>query len=187
MSLFIRVCDTYELLREQLILSLQTSFQKEGVSALSSIPVIVPNLGIGRDIRQMLAKRNGVDANVTFGYLAEWTWAELKRLDPNFRSIEGLQGDALIWRIDHYLDDSDFVSQFSRLANYLTDCDRQKRWQLASHIAKLFTRYNAYRLDWVQSWIKHENPLEEGLLDDDDYAWQKALWERFGLGSHSSG
>ena len=180
MSLFIRVCDTYELLREQLILSLQTSFQKEGVSALSSIPVIVPNLGIGRDIRQMLAKRNGVDANVTFGYLAEWTWAELKRLDPNFRSIEGLQGDALIWRIDHYLDDSDFVSQFSRLANYLTDCDRQKRWQLASHIAKLFTRYNAYRLDWVQSWIKHENPLEEGLLDDDDYAWQKALWERLG-------
>ena len=180
MSLFIRVCDTYELLREQLILSLRASFQKAGVSALSSIPVIVPNLGIGRDIRQTLAKRNGVDANVTFGYLAEWTWSELKRLDPNFRSIEGLQGDALIWRIDHYLGDQAFVSQFSRLANYLTDCDRQKRWQLATHIAKLFTRYNAYRLDWVQSWIKHEDPVEEGLLDDDDYTWQKALWERFG-------
>ena len=136
MSLFIRVCDTYELLREQLILSLQHSFQKEGVSVLSAIPVIVPNLGIGRDVRQALAKRNGVDANVTFGYLAEWTWSELKRLDPNFRSIEGLQGDALIWRIDHYLADEAFVARFERLSAYLADGDRKKRGQLATHIAR---------------------------------------------------
>ena len=180
MSLYIRVCDTYELLREQLILSLQTSFQKEGVSALASMPVIVPNLGIGRDVRMALAKRNGIDANVTFGYLAEWTWSELKRLDPNFRSIEGLQGDALIWRIDHYLADSDFVGSFSRLATYLADCDRKKRWQLATHIAQLFTRYNAYRLDWVQAWIQHQDPQEPLLAEDKDYEWQKALWERLG-------
>lgn len=180
MSLFIQVCDTYELLRLQLIKSLDVSFQKEGVSALTPIPVIVPNLGIGRDIRQALALENGVDANVTFGYLAEWTWSELKRLDPNFQSIEGLQGDALIWRIDHYLADKTFVGQFPRLLTYLQDCDRKKRWQLATHIAKLFTRYNAYRLDWVQSWIRHEDPEEIGLVSDDDYAWQKALWERLG-------
>lgn len=180
MSLFIRVCDTYELLREQLILSLQHSFQKEGVSVLSAIPVIVPNLGIGRDVRQALAKRNGVDANVTFGYLAEWTWSELKRLDPNFRSIEGLQGDALIWRIDHYLADEAFVARFERLSAYLADGDRKKRWQLATHVARLFTRYNAYRLDWVQAWIKHEDPQESKIVSDLDYAWQKALWERLG-------
>ena len=64
MSLFIQVCDTYELLRLQLIKSLDVSFQKEGVSALTPIPVIVPNLGIGRDIRQALALEN-ISANVS--------------------------------------------------------------------------------------------------------------------------
>lgn len=180
MALFLRVCDTYELLQKQLIVNLENSFQKDGVSPLTSIPVIVPNLGIGRAVRQALARQNGIDANVSFGYLAEWTWSELKRLDKNFRSIEGLQGDALVWRIDHYLAQPEFVSQYPRLLGYVEGADRRKRWQLAQHIAALFTRYNAYRLDWVQAWIVGKDPADENLHNDEDYGWQRALWERLG-------
>ena len=187
MALHVCVSDTYELLQEYLVHFLQESFQFPGALGLEPMTVIVPTLGIARQLRQDLARRFGVDGHVNYDYLAGWTWKEISALNPQFKAVQGLQGEALVWRIDRYLSDEQWLEAMPRLQHYVQRADRIKRWQLASHIALLFQRYHAYRLDWVQAWIQGKDPQtlsefdsEQGLVEHPDYAWQKALWQRLG-------
>ena len=72
--------------------------------------------------------------------------------------------DALRWSILATLDDAGEPA----LRALSAGGDARRRFQLADHLAGVYTQYLIYRADWIRAW-------ESGARADD---WQAALWRR---------
>lgn len=158
-------------------------------------PVIVPSAAVRRRLELDHADRFGVCANVQFGYLAQWLWAQISRVDAIDVPRESpFAPERLAWRLYRLLDarvgdvprDADARS---RLDAYLEAADPAMRYELARRVATVFDHYLTYRPQWLAQWqgggsifasgdAGERGPRLAGASASQraDEAWQAQLW-----------
>ncbi|MGC2963073.1 exodeoxyribonuclease V subunit gamma [Paraburkholderia graminis] len=154
-------------------------------------PVIVPSAAVRRRLELDIAARQGVCANVSFGYLAQWLWAQIGGVIEVPRHSP-FAPDRLVWRCYRLLGDSNEALPWNaspRLRAYLDAADPSMRYELARRVATVLDHYLTYRPEWLLQWQKGGSIFASGAADDtgprlvgaseaarEDERWQAALW-----------
>ncbi|KZC16362.1 MULTISPECIES: exodeoxyribonuclease V subunit gamma [Rhodanobacter] len=154
-------------------LALQLEAQRPA-NPLAAQTVVVAHPGLQRWLLGHLAQRSGphgghgIAANIEM--ILPWQWFE--RAARRVLGDEALIGGAyrhelLRWRLLAALPSL----KAPEVAAYLAGDDAARRgFQLAEHLAGLYTQYLIYRPDWILDWEQH--PAQHGG------DWQAALWQR---------
>lgn len=154
-------------------LALQLEAQRPA-NPLAAQTVVVAHPGLQRWLLGRLAQRDGphgghgIAANVEM--ILPWQWFE--RAARRALGDEALVGGAyrhelLRWRLLMALPST----KAPEVAAYLAGDDAARRgFQLAEHLAGLYTQYLIYRPDWILDW--EQQPARHGS------DWQAALWRR---------
>jgi exodeoxyribonuclease V gamma subunit len=142
--------------------------------------VVVAHPGLQRWLLGRFAQRScphgshGIAAN--YEMILPWQWFE--RTARRVLGDEALIGGAyrhemLRWRLLMALP----TLEASEVATYLAGDDAARRgFQLAEHLAGLYTQYLIYRPDWILDWEQH--PGRHGR------DWQAALWRQLQASIH---
>ncbi|ASL42621.1 RecBCD enzyme subunit RecC [Burkholderia sp. AD24] len=154
-------------------------------------PVIVPSAAVRRRLELDIAARQGICANVNFGYLAQWLWAQIGGV-IEVPKHSPFAPDRLVWRCYRLLGDADEALPWNaspRLRTYLDAADASMRYELARRVATVLDHYLTYRPEWLLQWQKGGSIFASGALDDtgprlagasdaarEDERWQAALW-----------
>ncbi|NUY31203.1 exodeoxyribonuclease V subunit gamma [Paraburkholderia sp. JPY303] len=154
-------------------------------------PVIVPSAAVRRRLELDIAARQGICANVNFGYLAQWLWAQIGGV-IEVPKHSPFAPDRLVWRCYRLLDDTDEALPWNaspRLRTYLDAADASMRYELARRVATVLDHYLTYRPEWLLQWQKGGSIFASGAADDtgprltgasdaarEDERWQAALW-----------
>ncbi|SAL65268.1 exodeoxyribonuclease V subunit gamma [Caballeronia choica] len=156
----------------------------------ASQPVIVASAAVRRRLELDMAERFGICANVEFGYLAQWLWAQIGRV-MTVPVHSPFAPDRLAWRCFRLLSGPS-SGDSARLRSYLDAADDSMRYELARRIATVFDHYLTYRPEWLTQWQQGGSILATpgaGELDlrgprlpgaseiqREDERWQAALW-----------
>lgn len=157
-----------ERLAEQLAAALEAELPRNPLQAQT---VVVAHPGLRRWLLGELARRPGVRGGhgiaANFAMILPWEWLE--------RAARSTLGDAALvggpyrreflrWPIFRALP----ALQSAQLDAYLAGAEgERRRFQLAEHLAGVFTQYLVYRPDWVLAWEHGQAPGEH---------WQATLW-----------
>ena len=151
---------------EQLAESLCDRLKESSRDPLLRQVVVVSNPGMGRWLKQQMAGRHGIAANLDLPLPATFFWQVLRAWLPN-EEISPFDRDTLVWRILSVLPDLLEEEAFAEPSRYLKDDDSGlRRFQLAERIADLFDQYLVFRPKLVLAW-------EEGR---EEAGWQSRLW-----------
>ncbi|MDH4391824.1 MAG: exodeoxyribonuclease V subunit gamma [Aquabacterium sp.] len=185
--------------RQETLSDLLTSLLAQpGGDLFTPDEVVVPSTAVRRAVTLQLAQRHGVCANLRFGYLAPWLWAQgtaaLAAAAPGtplpVRTADIAQAPwqpaRITWRVLAAFDDAAWVAAHPRLARYLAQADAVTRLDLAQRVAAQVDQHITYRPDWLAAWTAGRSALP---ADTPDEAWQAALWRRLQteLAGHASG
>ncbi|RKT27514.1 DNA helicase/exodeoxyribonuclease V gamma subunit [Paraburkholderia sp. RAU2J] len=154
-------------------------------------PVIVPSAAVRRRLELDIANRQGICANVNFGYLAQWLWTQIGGVIEVPRHSP-FAPDRLVWRCYRLLGEADAALPWNaspRLRTYLDAADASMRFELARRVATVLDHYLTYRPEWLLQWQKGGSIFASGAADDsgprltgaseaarEDERWQAALW-----------
>ncbi|MFM0272187.1 exodeoxyribonuclease V subunit gamma [Paraburkholderia aspalathi] len=154
-------------------------------------PVIVPSAAVRRRLELDIAARQGICANVNFGYLAQWLWAQIGGV-IEVPKHSPFAPDRLVWRCYRLLGEADEALPWNaspRLRTYLDAADASMRYELARRVATVLDHYLTYRPEWLLQWQKGGSIFASGAADDkgprlvgaseaarEDERWQAALW-----------
>lgn len=121
--------------------------------------VLVPQLGLEKWLTRTLAERHGIAANIEFIAPAKFAWRVLRAWQPQLAVRSPFDRDVLVWRLYELL--PRMAADDPALQQLLKGQQAQlRRLQLAIQFAHLFERYQAYRVDLLQSWAKGEGDGE---------------------------
>ncbi|MEI6000557.1 exodeoxyribonuclease V subunit gamma [Paraburkholderia bengalensis] len=168
-------------------------------------PVIVPSAAVRRRLELDIAARQGVCANIHFGYLAQWLWTQIGGVIKDVPKSSPFAPDRLVWRCYRLLGDADGARPWNaspRLRSYLDAADAPMRYELARRFATVLDHYLTYRPEWLLQWQKGGSIFAGGAADEtgprltggnaaarEDERWQGALWRELlaevAGGSHS--
>jgi len=143
-----------------------------GTGLLEPDTILIPQPSMRRWLQATLAERHGIAANLRFLAPGEFVGEVLAANVPEHDDARTIDPSRLMWRIYAALQDP--ASQKSApiaaaLDRYLDGADRALRaWSLAQALADAFTKYQAWRRDWLLAW-------DRGAERDD---WQAELWRR---------
>lgn len=147
--------------------------------------LVVPNSAIRRCIELAVAQREGVAADLSFDFLAQWLWRQIGRVVGDVGERSPYAPALLAWRIHGLLDGARpagaWVAAHPRLAHYLQAADARMRFELAERIARVFDHYLTYRPRWLAAWSEGRSALAGRAANDTqraDEAWQGELWRR---------
>jgi exodeoxyribonuclease V gamma subunit len=134
--------------------------------------ILIPQPAMRRWLQKTLAERHGVAANLRFLAPGEFVGEMIAANVPDQDDARTIDPSRLVWRIYAVLHDPAARSHpaiASMLDRYLggTQADL-KAWALASALADVFAKYQAWRRDWLLAWDRGGEP------DD----WQAELWRR---------
>ncbi|OAJ56165.1 exodeoxyribonuclease V subunit gamma [Paraburkholderia ginsengiterrae] len=157
----------------------------------SAQPVIVPSAAVRRRLELDIAARQGICANVNFGYLAQWLWAQIGGV-IEVPKHSPFAPDRLVWRCYRLLGETDEALPWNaspRLRTYLDAADESMRYELARRVATVLDHYLTYRPEWLLQWQKGGSIFASGAAQDtgprlvgaseaarEDERWQAALW-----------
>ncbi|CAH2776562.1 MAG: Exodeoxyribonuclease V gamma chain (EC [uncultured Paraburkholderia sp.] len=157
----------------------------------SAQPVIVPSAAVRRRLELDIATRQGICANVIFGYLAQWLWAQIGGVIEVPRHSP-FSPDRLVWHCYRLLGESDQSLPWNaspRLRTYLDAADASMRYELARRVATVLDHYLTYRPEWLLQWQKGGSIFAGASADEtgprlvgasatarEDEHWQAALW-----------
>ena len=185
--LHLHVANRFETLADQLELRLGEPVA--GRSPFEADEVVVPSAAITRRLIIDLARRQGVCANVSFTYLAQWLWRQTERLLPDWPASARYDADVFAWRILAAFEDTAWSAAQPRLSAWLAQADAVMRHELAQRVAGLFDQYLVYRPEWMEAWHRGElvglPGADEGAALDQ--RWQAALWRRLAGETGSDG
>jgi exodeoxyribonuclease V gamma subunit len=158
-----------ERLAEELAAGLEAARPR---NPLATQTVVVAHPGLRRWLLGEFARRpgarggHGIAAN--FDMILPWQWLErAARYSLGDAALIGgaYRHELLRWQIFTALPAIDTP----QIATYLDGEDSERRrFQLAEHLAGVFTQYLIYRPEWILGW-------ERGAHADD---WQAALWQK---------
>ena len=136
--------------------------------------VVVAHPGLQRWLLGRFAQRSGPHGShgiaANYEMILPWQWFE--RTARRVLGDEALIGGAyrhevLRWRLLMALP----ALKASEITTYLAGDDAARRgFQLAEHLAGLYTQYLIYRPDWILEWERHPGPHNRD--------WQAALWRQ---------
>jgi len=163
MSLIVHRDSRTEVLADQLARALEQSLPAH---PLAPQTVVVAHPGLRRWLLGEFARQRGVAAN--FDMILPWQWLQriARDLLGDAALIDGVwRAESLRWFIHSALPHIDAP----QVRAYLQGDDAERRrFQLADHLAHIYTQYLIYRPDWIADW-------ERGDARDE---WQAQLWRR---------
>lgn len=133
--------------------------------------VIVAQHHSTRDwLTTQIAEKNGIAAH--FLHKNHLSFLELIYLYVVGKTIkkELLKPHQMVWLIDSLLGDSNFISEFPNLEQYIGD-DDLKRFTLAEKVTSLFEQYQQKKPELIYDW--NYKATHTTLPDE---KWQLALW-----------
>lgn len=143
-----------------------------GTSLLEPDTILIPQPSMRRWLQATLAERHGIAANLRFLTPGEFVGEVLAANLPGHDDARTIEPSRLVWRLYAVLQDPASRSAApvaATLDRYLDGPDRALRaWSLARALADVFTKYQAWRRDWLLAW-------DRGADRDD---WQAELWRR---------
>jgi exodeoxyribonuclease V gamma subunit len=158
-----------EALLENLIRRVKAE-REAGRGPWEPLHLVVPNPHFKEYLRQALATRLGVAANIRFSYL-DGLWKDLlvnegHRLlafDLLRAGLLGVLGNRALLERPDMAPVRDYLGQ---------ETGQLKRVQLASELAKVFEEYQLSRPDWIQAWRAGATATTNLELE----TWQSRLW-----------
>ncbi|MHB1273762.1 MAG: exodeoxyribonuclease V subunit gamma [Rhodanobacter sp.] len=160
-------------------LALQLEAQRPA-NPLAAQTVVVAHPGLQRWLLGRLAQRSGPHGGhgiaANYEMILPWQWFE--RTARRMLGDEALIGGAwrhevLRWRLLQALP----TLGAPQISTYLAGDDAPRRsFQLAEHLATLYTQYLIYRPDWILDWEQHP-----GRHPHD---WQATLWRQVQTAIH---
>jgi len=143
-----------------------------GQSLLTPDVVLIPQVAMRRWLQATLAKEYGVAANLEFLTPGEFVRLALDANVPGEQ--DDLDAAGLGWRLYQALRDPVLLAMpaMAGLRAYLSHDDPVKPWALATELAGVFEKYQAWRRDWLLRW-------EAGADAEDP---QAILWRRIAGG-----
>ncbi|HVT32716.1 MAG TPA: exodeoxyribonuclease V subunit gamma [Rhodanobacteraceae bacterium] len=143
-----------------------------GTTLLEPDTILIPQPSMRRWLQARLAERHGIAANLRFLAPGEFVGDVLKANVPDLDDARTIDPSRLVWRLYAALQDRGTRAHpaiAAALDRYLDAPDRDRRtFSLASELAEVFTKYQAWRRDWLLAW-------DRGAARDD---WQAELWRR---------
>jgi len=143
-----------------------------GASLLEPDTILIPQPSMRRWLQATLAERHGIAANLRFLAPGEFVADVLKANVPGHDDARTLDPSRLVWRLYAVLHEPAARAHpaiATALDRFLDGPDRDlKTWSLANALADVFTKYQAWRRDWLLAW-------DRGADRDD---WQAELWRR---------
>lgn len=187
---------------ERLVEQLLSAYESKDQSIFAEFIVIVPSMVLGDWLDKSIASQAGISTLVTTKFWGQYQWQLMQDVlskhntwlteqDSNARllnvpEVAVLSSTVMQWRLFGYLTyyrqaimgdenhplypllesllgtDSDQVQQEARL------------WQLATDLARVFSRYLTHRDNWLTQWSKDESLNIDAMIKEKD-----ALSERF--------
>lgn len=142
--------------------------------ALDLDVVVVPHPGMGRWLQQFLAQRWGIATALDIVQPNQFAWRAVRMLRAELPDTSAYDREPLLWRIHALLPMLAREPAFATIADYLSDDDPRKAYELADRLASVFEQYLLYRPGWLARWQRGE-PM--GAKHPHE-AWQAELWRR---------
>jgi exodeoxyribonuclease V gamma subunit len=161
-------------------------------SPLQPETIVVRNKGMERWLKQELARRHRICANVHFPFPEAFGQQIFRRLFPELPAQSGLERDSLSWRIMGALPGLLGDAAFTPLRHYLDGAaDERKLVQLSVKIANLFDQYLVFRPEMIADWDAGKGTdwqpfLWRTVAGDFKSVHAAALWKRAGQRLHSA-
>ena len=143
-----------------------------GQPLLAPDTILIPQAAMRRWLQASLAQEHGIAANLEFLTPGEFVG---RALAANLGPADGeLDAAALHWRLHAALTDRALLAQpaMEAISAHLDGDDPLRAWALASELAAVFEKYQAWRRDWLLRW-------EAGADANDP---QAILWRRVARG-----
>ena len=181
--------NSYEFLRELLCETIRQERSRGACSPFKENHVLVPSAAVADDLRMHFARAFGTACGLDFSYIGQW----LANFTQRRGAAQGSFLDDLDWMILLLLADEKFLERegCQRLRHYVKEQNPASLCAFAQRLARLFTTYATYRLDWVLDWMGADvKVFEKGssarrqrerqvLEAHPDSAWQKEMWSEF--------
>lgn len=150
----------------------------EGAGSLDPDTILIPQPSMRRWLQATLAEHHGIAANLRFAAPGEFVADVLAANLDAGEDAATIDPARLAWRLFAVLRDPATFAHAGlarALGRYLDGAQRElKAWSLAATLADAFTKYQAWRRDWLVKW-------DRGADADD---WQAELWRRATRGLH---
>ncbi|HKE47959.1 MAG TPA: exodeoxyribonuclease V subunit gamma [Rhodanobacteraceae bacterium] len=134
--------------------------------------ILIPQPSMRRWLQKTLAEKHGIAANLRFLAPGEFVGELLKANLPDAEDAQTIDPSRLVWRLYAALEDPATRAHPAIapvLDRFLGGVNAElKAWSLASALADVFAKYQAWRRDWLLAWDRGEH------RDD----WQAELWRR---------
>jgi len=128
--------------------------------------IVVQSQGMARWLKQRLAGRHGICANIDFPFPNEMASSLFLSIFPELPAKPPFERDVMHWLVMKHLPVLIEEPAFAEPRRYLDGCgDLRKRHQLARKIAYLFDQYFIFRPDVIRAWDRGK-----------DSQWQAELW-----------
>ena len=153
--------------------------QNYPLAPLEQETVLVQSNGIAQWLKINLAQASGIAAMVDVTLPARFQWQAYRAvLGDDIPKTSPFDKDRLTWRLMRLL--PDLIAEnphFAPLKHYTSDDnDGRKLYQLSGRLADLFDQYAVYRADWLDSWVKGHDVLENNEPLEAEQLWQPELW-----------
>jgi len=143
-----------------------------GAALLDPDTILIPQPAMRRWLQTTLAERHGIAANLRFLAPGQFVGEVLTANLGEQEDAATIDPARLVWRLYAVLQDSVARAHPAiarALDAYLRGAQADlKAWSLASALADVFGKYQAWRRDWLLAWDRGADPSD----------WQAELWRR---------
>lgn len=149
-----------------------------GAALLEPDTILIPQPAMRRWLQTTLAERHGIAANLRFLAPGEFVGDVLKANLGEYEDAVTIDPARLAWRLYATLRDPATRAHPAvarALDRYLHGAQSDlKAWSLATALADVFGKYQAWRRDWLLQWDRGADPGD----------WQAELWRHATRGLH---
>jgi exodeoxyribonuclease V gamma subunit len=142
---------------------------------LAEDTVVVPCLGTGRWLQQRIARREGVCARLRLDFPGRYLWRTLCGLLPGLPEHSPFDAESARWVLLRLFDALPPLAELAPLARRIAGATPSDRLALAGEIATRFSRYLAWRRDWLAHWQAGRWVTGSAPLGPHE-GWQRWLW-----------
>ncbi|API87204.1 exodeoxyribonuclease V subunit gamma [Francisella uliginis] len=156
---------------EYLVRVLSKLLDLEEKDLFTPTQLIVGSRGMQHWLSMQLAETRNIAMNLKYDMINGYILDICYELTNKYEYKKAYTKDILTWRVFKHLDD---IGN-DKLKEYYKNSDL-KKYQLSAKIAEVFSKYLAYRTDWLEAWEQNKfiNPVKE----ETDELWQMQLWQR---------
>ncbi|TNH09116.1 exodeoxyribonuclease V subunit gamma [Testudinibacter sp. TR-2022] len=122
--------------------------------------ILVQSQGMAQWLKQQIAEKCGVAANIAFPLPASFIWHQYHRTLPNVPQRNAFAKESMQWHLMALIPTLLSLPQFAELKRYLSgqaQTEQEKLYQLSGKIADLFDQYLVYRPEWITAWEQNND------------------------------